>query len=44
LVENIEFCRLATDGHHIVKFPTGKGMEEKSEMVVHFGDASSGKS
>ena len=43
LVENIEFCGLVTDGHHIVKFPTGKGMEEQSEMVVHFGNASSGK-
>jgi hypothetical protein len=43
LVENIEFCGLASDGHHIVKFPTGKSMEEESEMVVHFGNASSGK-
>ena len=43
LVENIEFCGLATNGYHIVKFPTGKGMEEQSEMVVHFSNASSGK-
>jgi hypothetical protein len=39
LVENIEFCGLASDGHHIVKFPVGKSMEEESEMVVHFGNA-----
>lgn len=43
LVENIEFCGLASDSHHIVKFPTGKSMEEESEMIVHFGNASSGK-
>jgi hypothetical protein len=43
LVENIEFFGLAFDGHHIVKFPIGKSMEEESEMVVHFGNASSGK-
>lgn len=44
LVENNAFCGLASDSHHIVKSATAKGMEVDSEVLVHFGNASSGKS
>lgn len=43
LVENIEFCGLASDSHYIVKSPTGKNMEEESEMLAYLGNASNDK-
>lgn len=43
LVENIEFCGLTSDSHHIVKSPTGRNVEEESEMLACFGNASNDK-